>query len=124
MNALTLRQPWAWAVFETELPGFPKNIENRDRRAKCGRIYIHAGKTYDYEGAAWIRKTFGVEVPGPEDLLMGFILGSVEIVHGAATSHPSKWFMGPYGYVLLNPIEIAPFPYRGMPGFFNVGKQT
>ena len=124
LKALTLQQPWAWAVLQTDLPGFPKDIENRGKKTKLReRILIHAGKTYDHEGAAWILKTFGVEAPGPEALPMGYIVGSVEIV-GCVDEHPSKWFMGPYGYVLLNPIEIDPRPYRGMPGFFNVEEKT
>lgn len=121
MKALTLRQPWAWAVFQEDLEGFPKDIENRGVRTSLReRVLIHAGKTYDHEGAEWILKTFGVKAPGPKDLPMGYIVGSVDIVQGAATSHPSKWFIGPYGYVLLNPTEIDPRPYRGMLGFFDV----
>ena len=39
MKALTVRQPWAWAIVHAG-----KRIENRTRRTNFrGRFYIHAG---------------------------------------------------------------------------------
>lgn len=53
MRALTLRNPWAYAV--THLG---KRIENRMQRPPAAlvgkRIAIHAGRGYDYEGSRWI----------------------------------------------------------------------
>lgn len=56
MNALTVRQPWAWAIAAAgEQPG-AKNIENRSPGAihwqPCRNLAIHAGKTWSTRGAA------------------------------------------------------------------------
>ena len=133
MKALSIRQPWPWAIFN-----LGKNVENRPRRTHLrGRVMIHAGKTYDHEGAKWIRETFafstgsgivlrtspGAEmdilVPGPDDLPRGGFVGSVEIVD--CVEHlDSPWFHGRYGYILKDPIEVAYRDYKGQLGFFNI----
>jgi len=50
MKALTIRQPWAWAIFHAG-----KDIENRDWPTRLrGRIAIHAAKGMtrdEYESA-------------------------------------------------------------------------
>ena len=115
MKALSLMQPWPWAIFY-----LGKDIENRGKATRIrGRILIHASKTYDHEGAKWIEKQFGIKAPGPTRLPMGGIVGSVEITDCVEKSD-SKWFVGPKGYVLKNAKESKFIPYRGMPGFFEV----
>lgn len=86
-------------------------IENRTwklpTRMYGQRICVHAGKRrmLDYRGA--------------EDRL-GAILGEVTIVN-CVQSYPSKWFFGPYGFVLEDPVEYAtPISCKGALGFFAV----
>lgn len=57
MKALSIRQPWAWAILNAD-----KDIENRDWRTNFrGRIAVHAAKTMtrdDYDATepeGWIR---------------------------------------------------------------------
>lgn len=50
--ALSIQQPWAWLLVN----GF-KPVENRSWPTKVrGRIAIHAGKKFDYEGYRWVRR--------------------------------------------------------------------
>ena len=115
MRALSLHQPWPWAIFM-----LGKNVENRTWPVKLrGRILVHASKKYDHEGARWIEKEFGLVPPGPNDLPMGGVVGSVEIVD-CVKKMDSKWFFGPFGFVLKDPEEMEFIPYKGSQRFFNV----
>ena len=117
MKALSLMQPWPWAIFM-----LGKDIENRGKATGIrGRVLIHASKTFDYEGARWIEETFGMKVPKAHNLKKGGIVGTVEIVD-CVTKSDSKWFSGPKGYVLKDAKECEFIPYRGMPGFFEVNQ--
>jgi hypothetical protein len=50
MKALSIKQPWAWLIVH----GY-KDIENRTFDSpRCGRIYVHAGKTTDDDGMVWL----------------------------------------------------------------------
>ncbi len=109
IKVLTLKQPWAWAVFN-----MGKDIENRywtdDYR---GKLYIHAGKSYDEAGAAWIEQQFNVKIPN--NLEMGCILGSVELVDINRDSFNSPWAMkGQWHWKLENPVALKnSIPARG-----------
>lgn len=137
MKALSLRQPWPWAILT-----LGKDIENRTWKTNFrGRAMLHASKKYDHEGAAWIRDTFAfstgegivlksspdaemdIIVPGPDDLPRGGHVGSVEIIDCVDCSN-SEWFFGSFGYVLRNPIEVSYMAAKGKLGFFNVGEET
>lgn len=113
MKALSVRQPWAWAIIYAG-----KNIENRPRRTNFrGRIAVHASKT-PHEVRRLPR---GARKPPPEeDWIYGAILGFVDIVDCVDT-HRSKWFEGPYGYVLANPTPLEhPVPCKGQLGLWEV----
>ena len=50
MKALSIKQPWAWAIIHAG-----KNVENRTWATSYrGPLLIHAGKTFDHEGYQWI----------------------------------------------------------------------
>jgi len=55
MRALTVKQPWAFAIVH-----LGKDVENRNweppRRILGQRIAIHAGKSFDHDGLQWIRE--------------------------------------------------------------------
>lgn len=129
MKALSIRQPWAWAILYAG-----KDIENRDWQPRNpglrfrGRVLIHAGKQIDADAAASDMIISHALASGvaPEDipadgqmLPRGGIVGSVEIVDVVTTS-PSPWFTGHYGLVLREPRPLPFVPLKGALGFFDV----
>ncbi len=124
-KALSIRQPWAWAILYAG-----KDIENRDWPAALrGRVAIHAAKRMtreEYEDAVdFMNRRCGIplsEIPSASELVGGAILGSVEIVD-CVTSSNSPWFVGEYGFVLRNPVVFdLPIECSGALGFWNVPK--
>ena len=137
--ALSIRQPWAWAIVYGG-----KAVENRDWRSRyTGRLLIHASKTFDLDGYEWIEDAveagdldLGRPLPRPSDFLRGGLIGSVSMV--ACVESPSDdsfdvvcaahdvvwdrqvepWWRGPYGFVLVDPEPVRFQPCRGMPGLF------
>jgi hypothetical protein len=55
--------------------------------------------------------------PGAAELVRGGIIGTAEIVD-VVTGSESRWFAGPVGLVLRDPLPIEPIPCRGALGFF------
>ncbi len=86
-----------------------------------GRVLIHAAKgmTQDeYDDVVhWLNGT--IELPLPRNLPRGGIVGHMEIVDCVRASS-SKWFVGPFGFVLRNACPLLPTPLRGQLGFFDV----
>lgn len=127
-SALSVRQPWAWAIIHAG-----KDIENRGWALRgrhpspnaiaartVGRIAIHAasGMTRDeYADAADFMHRLGISVPAPHELVRGAVIGSVEVVDVVEAS-TSKWFFGPTGLVLQSPVAGDPVACRGQLGFF------
>lgn len=122
MKALSIKQPWAWAIFHG------KPVENRNWYSKHrGPLLIHASKTFDYDGYLWILENsqrlfeFPIEfiIPGTKKFQFGGIVGKVNMVD-CVKSYDSAWFFGEYGFVFEAP-EILQFKRcRGMPGMFEV----
>lgn len=123
-KALSIRQPWAWAILNAG-----KNIENRPRRFHYrGPICLHAS-LYKPKGDDWMSfaSIYGFEkarslerrcIIGSPDLPSGGIIGTAEIVDCVEQSN-SPWFFGPFGLVLEN-IKPVPFvPVKGALGLFN-----
>jgi len=143
MKALSVRQPWVWAIFHAN-----KDIENRDWPTRIrGTVAVHAAKgmTRDeyLEAMAYIRHRFVAEVlrnpvtvqlgqgrlslasgelvtPGFSDITRGAIVGLVDILD-CVTASNSPWFEGPYGFELANqrPLE-TPIPCSGALNFWDV----
>lgn len=126
MKALSVRQPWAFAILACG-----KRLENRDwercpswMREFRGRILLHAPKgctQREYgDGAAFIYDVSGIEVPLLEELPRGAIVGAMTIVDYVTVSR-SPWFMGPAALVLED-VKPAPkiVPCLGAQGFFDV----
>lgn len=120
--ALSVRQPWAWAIIHAG-----KDIENRSWQAinhglkKRGRIAIHASKNMsqdEYHDALEFMKDIGVDCPLPADMKYGGIIGAVDVVDVVQTSE-SRWWMGPRGLVLRNPVASPYVPARGALGYFS-----
>jgi hypothetical protein len=116
MKALSIQQPYAWLIVH----GW-KDIENRDWSTRLrGLILIHAGKRFDLEGYRAIQAAYpDVPVPDVERFELGGIVGQCDIID-CVTASASRWFVGPYGFVLTNarPLDFRPLP--GKLGFFEV----
>lgn len=118
MKALSIRQPWAWLILHGG-----KDIENRVWRTRYrGPLLIHAAKGMteaEYLGTCLFAAARGVELPAARDLLRGGIVGQVEVVNCVAQSE-SRWFEGPFGLVLADPVPLPFRELRGMLGMFEV----
>src|SRR6185436_8752017 len=109
MKALSIKQPWAWLTIHGG-----KDIENRPWKTRLrGRILVHASKAIDVDALADFSNVL------PDSLKLGGIIGSVEIVDCVKESD-SKWFHGPYGFVLRNPEPLIFTPLKGKVNFFEV----
>ena len=74
MKALSVRQPWAWAIVALD-----KDVENRTWATnRRGPLLVHAGKTYDHEGRDFIENEMGIAVP--DELPRGGIVGQADLV--------------------------------------------
>lgn len=114
MKALSIKQPWAWLIVN----GY-KDVENRMWATQMkGRIYVHAGKSFDESGYNRVKFNFPqIKMPTPEEFEYGGIVGTVEIVE-CVTNHKSPWFEGTFGYVLKNPQKLKFIPCIGKLKFF------
>lgn len=111
MKAITIRQPWAWAIIH-----IGKDIENRSWPTRYrGPLLIHAAssmKAAEYGDFAEFIAGMKLRMPQLPELVMGGIIGRVDLVDCVEHSR-SRWFEGEYGFVLSNP---RPLPYVKMPG--------
>jgi hypothetical protein len=112
VKALTIRQPWAWAIIYAG-----KDIENRSWNTRLrGTIAIHAGFGYDRD----VELPRGVKLPVEDRIVRGAIIGVADIVD-VVERHRSKWFSGPFGFVLDNPRALdKPILCSGKLSFWEV----
>lgn len=126
MKAITVRQPWAWAIMHDG-----KDVENRSRNiagSYRGPIVVHAGKTDDdvawngRVGQRWRSWWAANGMPGGQ---RGFALGVVDLldVHTEAECPGlscSPWADEGFVHLLLgHPHAFAnPIPYRGKLGLW------
>ena len=121
MPALSIRQPWAWLI----LNGY-KDVENRSWTAHVrGTIAIHASKSNtkkEYESAlATIAKhKLEIELPSIEELPVGGLVGTVEIVDCLEFSPSPWWIEGNYAFTLKNAVKGDFVSLPGQQGFFTV----
>ena len=112
LRALTVKQPWAWAIAHGG-----KNIENRNQYTyQRGTIAIHAGAAWH-----WDRKMpRGVAQPDESDLHLSAIIAIADLIECVDYAR-SKWFKGDFGYVLDNirPLK-KPVPCKGALSFWRV----
>jgi hypothetical protein len=116
VKALSIRQPWAWAILHAgkDVEDRPERIAKMAEKLIGQRIYIHAGLRLD-ESAL----DFMPDVDWPDEYDVGGIVGSAEVI-GITTRSKSPWFGGPWGILLAEP-KTEPFrECRGQLGFFGV----
>jgi hypothetical protein len=118
MKAITLCQPWAWAVFHG------KDIENRSRQTSHrGPLAIHASKSKKGLWGGDRTLPDGTLYPPEEELVFGAILGVVNLVDiiPLAEARGNPWAEGPVCWVLKNPRLLpTPIPWRGAQWLFDV----
>lgn len=123
MKAITIKQPWAWAIIAGHKP-----VENRSRPTKHReRIAIHASKTIDQDGVSWLawhnHEAYSYYKAAICKDQCGAIIGVVDVID-CVTECDSPWFFGPYGYILANPRSFEPIPCRGQLGIWNLPEQV
>jgi hypothetical protein len=113
--ALSIRQPWAWLIVNAG-----KDIENRTWPTRFrGPVLIHASKAWRWqekEDRDRVIFSFGIAIP--ETLPLGGIVGEARIVD-CVEDYSSRWFNGPFGFVLTDVKPVDFVPCRGALGFFN-----
>jgi hypothetical protein len=131
MKALSIRQPWAWAILHAG-----KDVENRDwQRSNPGLRFrgdflIHAsgGMTKDEYGdfldtahhiSAHHPFRLGLALPTFSELPRGGIVGRARVVD-VRREHDSPWFVGPVGLVVADARPLPFVPFKGSLGFFDV----
>ncbi len=137
--ALSLRQPWAWAVVHAG-----KNIENRTWSTKFrGEFFIHAAKGMnagEFEEASyfigdakgWHWSTLATRIPGAKALERGGIIGKARLVDvipqcappefagGKCACGQHPWHIGTqFGFVLADVVALPFEPCVGKLGFFD-----
>ena len=125
MKALSIHQPWAWAILHEG-----KNVENRGWFTRYrGPLLIHASKTrasYDREALRDWESIYGVKLPEWDKLTTGALLGVVKVVDCLPIGevNPSPWAEGPVCWVLSEPRAfLKPVDYRGAQGLFEVEEE-
>jgi hypothetical protein len=112
MKALSVQQPYADKII---FDG--KDIENRTKRTNFrGTVAIHASLKL-HSNAKLSNKVV-------EEMVRGAIIGVVDVVD-CVEKHKSRWFGGPYGYVLKNPRPLKePIPCKGKPGVWDISPRV
>lgn len=119
MKALSIRQPWAWAILYST-----KRVENRTWPTNFrGTFLIHAGLKYDRASAVDIADEI-LAVPEPRPpAACGAIVGTARLVDCVRVEslEARSWALGPWCFMLDDVQPFAkPIPFKGMLGFFDV----
>lgn len=128
MRALSIRQPWTWAILHAG-----KRVENRTwpapESAIGETIAIHAGRSYDHEGRAWIEQTLGRYVPlckSARGAIVGTArLAACERITGILRRDLTPWHCGPWCWALddVRPLS-EPVPCKGRLGLWSLDAET
>ena len=120
MKALSVRQPWAWAIIHAG-----KDIENRTRITRYrGPVAIHATRCTrgEYEDAAkTIKAICGATVPpwGVIRETFGVVIGVVDLWDAREGGHRprSKWASDDVWWFLRGPKTCKPYTCKGARGY-------
>lgn len=129
LRCVTIKPPYSeWIIHPewfTNAHMQPKIIENRTWQVKYrGLIAIHASSTMDTKAFdAWITKVpalRGVVPLNKEAYTLGAIIGLANLVD-IVTESSNPWFLpGQYGWVLEDVRAVAPVPWKGRQGLFEI----
>jgi hypothetical protein len=114
MKALTIRQPWAWAILAGR-----KTVENRSYpTSHRGRLLIHAAAS-----RASLIDTLPDGTRVPDSLAFGYLVGTAELIDCVPVDQvaPGPFVCGPWCWLLANPRPLkTPIPYVGRQRMFDV----
>lgn len=126
MKAVTVHNPWAWAIIHGG-----KDVENRSWFTRHrGPLLIHAGKTWSTAGASsfMVKNAFeraGAVLHYPLFEAGGVALGVVDLVDCIEDAEPPWAMPGHWHWVLANPRPlIEPLPMRGAQQLWEVPAAT
>lgn len=134
MKAISIRQPWAWAIAHAG-----KDIENRSwHMSHRGPLAIHAAKGmtrdeyyeffdfFQYElGEVFIDGNVQRSLPKPEQFVRGAIIAVCNAIDCVHAHSSSVWYSGPHGLRIKDVIALQePVPCRGALGFFDLPKDV
>ncbi|MGH2757075.1 MAG: ASCH domain-containing protein [Actinomycetota bacterium] len=114
LRAITVRQPWAWAI----VTGY-KDVENRRNRTEHrGTLLIHAGLQLDPRGFVFLWE-LGLHKKLPDDLALGALVGEVKL-SDCRYGYNSEWALpGNWQWILTGAKEFRnPLSCTGAQGFF------
>jgi hypothetical protein len=119
MKAVTIRQPFAWAI----AAGF-KDVENRSWAPRIDPgdiIAVHAAVAApDLDDVRRVQKLVGRHATVPEEYDCGAIV-AVARVAKVVTSSRSAWFSGPLGWILEDVVAVRePIECKGQLGLWNI----
>ena len=118
MHALTICQPWAWAICEQV-----KLIENRRwKTPHRGLLLIHAGKSHDFLQSV-VEDGLGNDWPVPAELVFGALIGAVDLYDCQKLSEVrgKPFAEGPWCFLFRHVRKFPkPIPLRGEQGIFRV----
>jgi ASCH domain len=104
VKILSIRQPWAHLIAHGS-----KNVENRSWRTRYrGPFLVHASSNIDRE----VCRELGID---PAKLQTGGVVGIAEIAD-CVEDHGSRWFEGPYGFVLRHRKPLPFVHWKGALG--------
>jgi hypothetical protein len=110
MKIIAIRQPWAHLIVTGVKP-----VENRSWCVNYrGPLAILASRQRAKQSIDEIERRYRVRIP--RDLPVGGIVGIVDLVD-IVDAHPSRFFSGPFGFVLEN---ARPVPFIPMLGQLNI----
>ena len=126
--AISVRQPFAWAIVTGHKPIENRGaaLANRFRKLIGERLIICSGKNMsdtEYELAVVFMRELGAVPPHPDLMFYGCAIGSARV--SAVVDHSeSPWFRGPCGIVLSDARQAKePLQIRGQLGIFSLAKQ-
>lgn len=135
ITVLSVRQPWAWLLCE----GL-KDVENRNWKTNYrGTLYIHAGKSFDWDALWWMNQAVTTHLSGLEAVEyfgirfgkseqeseitkhkdeFGAIVGRVDLIDCGRSQ--SVWAQQDvkYHWTVGSGQHIVPVPMRGQLGLF------
>jgi len=119
LRALTVQQPWAWAIIHGG-----KDVENRGRNCHFrGRFYVHAGLKHSTGNDAFVRQH--AHVLALPELRRGYIIGTVELYDVLPPMNPplfeSPWaFADQWLWLLRDPRPLRqPIATTGQLGWWS-----
>ena len=128
MKALTISQPWAWAIAS----GYSclANCDWVPQETMIGqRIAIHASKRIDLGAFEFLEGEQGFFIM-PDRLIRGSVIALATLA-GVATKFKNPafflcnpWFRGPVAWILYNVQKIEPVRVRGHCGLWDFDEST